>query len=42
MVLRYTLQNAGFSQFTILEACILRVPLPKGEGAAKRRVRGTT
>jgi len=33
------IKNVNFHDFTIAELC-LQVPLPKGEGGAKRRVRG--
>jgi hypothetical protein len=31
----------GFNRFSESEVCFLQIPLPTGEGAAKRRVRGT-
>jgi hypothetical protein len=35
-----TVQNLGFSQFSEPEARIFRIPLLKGEGGPKGRVRG--
>jgi hypothetical protein len=33
-------ENVGFRRISELESCILRIPLLKGEGGPKGRVRG--